>query len=164
MSLLKYKKYSGSAEVSVEDGVVFGKVLHIRDLITYEAEKISELQCAFEAAVDDYLADCAEDGRDADEPFKGAFNVRMKPRQHRELAVAAKAQNTTLNEYVVRVLSCHESVLQPVQLPANSQWAVVELSVGSKTAVAKPPIADLTDGSRQGVGPWGLKSPVVIYQ
>ena len=38
--LLEYKGYYGSTDVSVEDGALFGKILFINDLITYEANDV----------------------------------------------------------------------------------------------------------------------------
>lgn len=124
MTLLRYKRYIGSAEVSVEDGVVFGKLLHIRDLVTYEAETIPELQMAFEAAVDDYIQDCLDSGRQPDEPYKGVFNVRVPAVLHRDLAFAAKQSETTLNEYVVRVLSCHSRIEMSPIINVHQNWTM----------------------------------------
>lgn len=110
MKYMQYKGQFGSAEVSVEDGVVFGKLLFIRDLVTYEAASPSDLLTAFETAVDEYLADCVEEGREADRPFKGQFNVRVAPSLHRSLAIAASQCDKSLNDYVETILSCHEHI------------------------------------------------------
>lgn len=60
MGRLKYKGYSGSVEYS--DGVLHGKVLGVRSLISYEGHTTEELHEEFERAVDDYLAICEENG------------------------------------------------------------------------------------------------------
>ena len=57
---MEYKGYVGSVEFSGEDGVLFGKVLGIRALISYEGESGKELLADFHAAVDDYLSLCEE--------------------------------------------------------------------------------------------------------
>ncbi|WP_138422515.1 type II toxin-antitoxin system HicB family antitoxin [Maritimibacter alexandrii] len=108
--MLKYKGYVGSVEVDVNDDLLFGKLLHIRDLVNYEAETPSGLKIAFESAVDDYLQDCLELGVDPDVPFKGAFNVRVTPELHRDLAICAKSQGKTMNEYVGHVLRRHHDL------------------------------------------------------
>lgn len=61
--LLEYRGYYGDTNVSVEDGVAYGKVLYINDLITYEANSIADIQHSFETAVDDYLRFCAKNNR-----------------------------------------------------------------------------------------------------
>jgi len=104
---LEYKGYVGSAEVSIEDGVNFGKLLYIRDLVSYESETASGLRKAFEEAVDDYLEQCSDLGVEPDQPYKGSFNVRVSSQLHRELVVCARQANVTLNEYTLRVLQNH---------------------------------------------------------
>ena len=59
---------------------------------------------AFEAAVEDYLADCAAEGRAPDQPFKGSFNVRLGPELHRRLAIAARDRGVSLNDLVATTL------------------------------------------------------------
>lgn len=99
---LKYKKYTGSVEYSEEDGVFFGKLLYITDLILYEAESEDQLQKSFEDAVNEYLEDCKRDDRQPNEPCKGSFNVRVDPEVHLELKFMAIRNKTTLNEIVRR--------------------------------------------------------------
>lgn len=104
MTTMAYKDYIGSADVSIEDGVLYGKLLGIRDLVTYEAETPAGLLAAFEEAVDDYLADCAAENREADRPYKGSLNVRIGPELHRELALEARRSGVSLNDLITRYL------------------------------------------------------------
>ena len=110
MKELKYKGYIGSVDLSVDDGVLHGKLLFISDLVTYEAENATGLVEAFHEAVDDYLAYCEDEGKAPDTPYKGSFNVRIKPELHRELAETARSRGRSLNEYIAGVLSCHKHV------------------------------------------------------
>lgn len=105
--MMKYKGYIGSAEISVEDDTLHGKLLHINDLVTYEGTTPAELNAAFHEAVDDYLADCKADGIAPDQPFKGVFNVRVAPALHRKLVLNAQSKSCTLNEYVKVALEAH---------------------------------------------------------
>ena len=99
-AILEYKGYLGSAEVSVEDGLIHGKLLYINDVISYAAESPKDIKTAFEAAVDDYLETCAECGDQPDTPFKGSFNVRLGSDLHRGCAMEAERAGTKLNEWV----------------------------------------------------------------
>ncbi|MFV1877321.1 type II toxin-antitoxin system HicB family antitoxin [Nioella sp.] len=110
MKELKHRGYIGSVDLSIDDGILHGKLLYINDLVTYEAESAPELVAAFHAAVDDYLADCEAEGKAPDTPYKGSFNVRIKPELHRELAETARLRGCSLNEYVASVLTCHKHV------------------------------------------------------
>ena len=42
METMQYKGFLGSIEISKEDKILYGKLLHINGLITYEAENFSE--------------------------------------------------------------------------------------------------------------------------
>ena len=60
-NVLKYRGLQGSAEVSLEDNVLHGKILHITDLVTFEAQTPEGLRQAFETQVDEYLIFCEEE-------------------------------------------------------------------------------------------------------
>lgn len=104
-NVLEYKGYQGSIEVSIEDKVLHGKILHIVDLVTFEAQTPEGLEQAFQEEVDEYLAFCKEEGVEPDKPFKGSFNVRVGPGTHKRLVMAATRANVTLNDTVRRVLT-----------------------------------------------------------
>jgi len=97
---LEYKGYIGTVEMSEADGVLHGKLAFIRDLVTYESETAPGLVKAFHEAVDDYLADCAEEGREPDKPFKGQFQVRVSPALHRAFALAAAKEERSFNKII----------------------------------------------------------------
>lgn len=96
----EYKGYLGSAEVSLEDNILHGKLLYITDVISYAADSPKELEAAFRTAVDEYLETCEECGDEPNVPFKGVFNVRLGPELHRACALAAEHAGTSLNDWV----------------------------------------------------------------
>jgi len=104
MEILKYKGYEGTAELDMTRNVCRGKVLFIKDLVTYESATPAELQEQFHSAVDDYLDTCQQLGRSPAKPFKGLFNVRVSPELHRAAALRAAEESITLNDVVVRAL------------------------------------------------------------
>ena len=101
---LVHNGFTGSFEVSLEDGCLIGRVLFIDDLITYEGETVPELTANFEAAVDRYLAHCQRTGKVANKPYSGSFNVRVGPELHREAAIAASDAAVNLNEFVASAI------------------------------------------------------------
>ena len=101
---LQYQGYTGSIEFSEADGLFFGKVLGIRALISYEGTDAASLISDFHAAVDDYLALCAQQHITPEKPYKGSFNVRISPQLHREAAIRALSQGTTLNSLVEQAI------------------------------------------------------------
>lgn len=102
--VLEYKGYQGDIKTSVEDGVLYGQILHINDLVTYEGDTVPQLKAAFEESVDDYLEMCEEEGVEPDKPYKGSLNVRLGADTHRKLAMAAASQGMTTNETIKKVL------------------------------------------------------------
>jgi predicted HicB family RNase H-like nuclease len=97
---LTHKGFTGSFEVSLEDGCLIGRIQFIDDIITYEGETVAELTANFNAAVDRYLAHCKQTGKPANKPYSGTFNVRVGPELHREAAAAANEASVNLNEFV----------------------------------------------------------------
>lgn len=119
MDILQYKNYEGSAIIDTERMVCKGKILFIKDLVTYEAASPKALQREFEAAVDDYLATCAELGREPQKPFHGVFNVRVTPELHRSAALKAACERVSLNEIVSRAIAAYVSVPTTVNHTVN---------------------------------------------
>ncbi len=103
-NILEYKDYYGTVEYSADDNILYGKVIGINGLISYEGESVSELKADFEDAVDDYLLMCEENGEEPQKTYKGSFNVRISPALHKSLAIYAAAHNRTLNSTVEQAI------------------------------------------------------------
>ena len=73
--MLEYKGYIGTLEA--EDGVFFGRVAGLRDVITFEGSTFAEVEKAFSDSIDDYLAFCAEQGEPADRPHSGSHRATL---------------------------------------------------------------------------------------
>lgn len=100
METINYRGYRGSVEISTEDKCLHGKILFINDVVTYEAETVSDLEAEFKAAVDDYLETCKDLGVEPQKPFSGSFNVRIGPDLHKKTSIFAIQNDTTLNAIV----------------------------------------------------------------
>lgn len=74
-SLLSYRNYNGTVEYSKEDKCLFGKVIGIKSLLSYEGASVKELEKDFINVIDGYLADCKERNTEPGQPYKGTFNV-----------------------------------------------------------------------------------------
>jgi len=123
MKEMKYKGYIGSVEVSETDNCLYGKLLHINDLVTYEAETPRQLVDAFHEATDDYLATCAELDKEPDTPYKGVFNVRTQPSIHREVATMADMLGKKLNTFANDALVLAITVVKETYLQAGEAGA-----------------------------------------
>lgn len=101
---MEYKGYVGSVEFSEQDSILFGKVMGIRALISYEGETVRELLEDFHGAVDDYLLLCEEKGIEPERAYKGSFNIRISPELHKRIAVCAASKQMSLNSFVENAL------------------------------------------------------------
>lgn len=102
--MMSYKSYLGSVHYDDEERTFHGKLEFIRSLISYEGTTVDNLRRAFEEAVDDYLDLCIQQGIEAEQPFKGSFNVRTGSDLHRRAALLAQRSGTTLNQVVAEAL------------------------------------------------------------
>ncbi len=64
----RYKHYQARVELDDDAKILHGEVLNIRDVITFQGKSVEELQQAFEDSVNEYLAYCAEQGLEPEQP------------------------------------------------------------------------------------------------
>ena len=117
MNTLKYKGYIGSVSYSEPDKVFFGEIEGINDLVTYEGESVQELTASFHEAVEDYLIFCEEHNCKPEKSYSGAFNVRVAPSLHRDIANLAAEAGISINAFVKRALA--EAVKHPWVEPGS---------------------------------------------
>ena len=109
-NLLEYKGYYGTVEYSTADNILFGKVMGVNSLISFEGESVQKLKDDFESAVDDYIEMCAERNIEPEKAYKGSFNVRVSPELHKILALYSASHNQTLNATVEEAIRQHVMV------------------------------------------------------
>lgn len=100
MGHLKYKEYIGSVEYSEQDKILYGKVLGIRGLISYEGQTIDELEKDFTVGIEHYLSVCKEENIKPQKSYTGAFNVRIPSDMHGLAVLKAKEMGINLNTFV----------------------------------------------------------------
>jgi predicted HicB family RNase H-like nuclease len=118
-----YKGYTGSIEHSTEDMCLFGKVQMIQDLIMYDGETLTELKASFEAAVDEYLEMCIEEGKNPNKPCSGTFNIRMSEELHRQCINEANVLGLNLNKFINK---CVDNYFYEKELKKNYVLVDVE--------------------------------------
>ena len=103
-NLISHNGYHAIVKYSPEDNVLYGRIEAINDLISFEAESVTELKRAFEEAVDSYLATCRQLGKAPDKSYAGNFNVRLPADLHRQAAILSKQRGVSLNQVVVEAV------------------------------------------------------------
>lgn len=112
-NIIRYKDYFAKIEYSAQDGILYGKIEGINDLVTFESDNIQNIYIEFVAAVDDYLDFCKKNNKAPEKPYKGSFNVRISPALHKQIAQMAILQSKSLNELVENAIESY------VQSPTN---------------------------------------------
>ena len=104
MNTMNHKGYTARIEFDERDNIFVGRVLGLRALISFHGETVSELRAAFEAAIDDFLLDCKEQGIKPEKPASGKLMLRVPPEVHGAALVAAQASGKSLNQWATEVL------------------------------------------------------------
>jgi predicted HicB family RNase H-like nuclease len=99
-SLMESKGYHAKIEYDQEDRIFVGHVLGINDSISFHGYSVNELICEFENAIDNYIDYCKKTGKTPEKEFKGSFNVRIRPEQHKKVALYAADEGITINQFV----------------------------------------------------------------
>ncbi|WP_459554512.1 type II toxin-antitoxin system HicB family antitoxin [Lacunimicrobium album] len=105
MDLLTYKTYSATAEFDADSETFHGRVLGIRDVVTFQGTSVAELKQAFQDSVDDYLDFCKSRGEKPDKPYSGKFVLRIAPALHRNLSEYAEQHGQSLNSVVETLIA-----------------------------------------------------------
>lgn len=104
MNTMTYKGYTARVEYDERDNLFVGRILGIRSILSFHGETVAELRSNLELAVDDYLADCKEQGIHPEKPVSGKLLLRLPPEVHGRAIVAAQAAGKSLNQWVAEVL------------------------------------------------------------
>ncbi len=104
MNRMTYKGYSAKINFDERDGLFWGKVMGIKESITFQGDTVAQLTEDFHKAIDHYLADCANQGRTPDKPFSGKLTLRISPEIHAQIAAAAARSGKSLNRWVSEAL------------------------------------------------------------
>ena len=102
--MMEYKGYTGVVNFDSDDETFYGKVINLRDVITFEADTVEGLKKEFQASVDDYLDFCKTRGENPEKPFSGKFIVRIPPELHKKIYIKSKESDKSINNYVQDIL------------------------------------------------------------
>ena len=103
-SLMECKGYHAKIEFDQEDKIFVGHVLGINDSINFHGKSVRELTKEFDNAISNYLDYCKKSEKEPEKEFKGSFNIRIKPEQHKKIALYAADEGITINQFVSRAI------------------------------------------------------------
>ena len=96
--------YIATVEYDADAESFHGRVLNLRDVITFEGRSVRELKAAFRSSLRDYRRFCADRGEEPERPFTGRLLLRIEPELHRRLTHAAIVQGLSVNGWVAATL------------------------------------------------------------
>jgi len=104
MKCMNHNGYFAKVEFDPEDRIFIGRVIGIKDIVSFHGESVSELETAFHEAIDNYLAACKELGQKPNKPYSGNLMLRIPSEIHAAVATAAEASGTSINQWAAKVL------------------------------------------------------------
>lgn len=106
MNFLKpYKGYIAQINMDVDACIIHGRVIGLKDVISFNGESVQEVTQAFHRAVDGYLAVCEELGEKPEKTFSGKIFFRTKPQVHQMICKAAELEGTSISAWMGKVLA-----------------------------------------------------------
>jgi len=82
VNTLSYRGYTARVEFDERDNIFVGRVLGVRDIISFHGETVAQLRAELESAVNEYLEDCKEQGLEPEKPASGKMLLRVPPEVH----------------------------------------------------------------------------------
>jgi predicted HicB family RNase H-like nuclease len=105
MNAMTHKGYAARVEFDAEDHIFVGRVIGIRDVVSFHGETVSELENSFHEAVDNYLDACASLGQQPNKPYSGKLLIRVSAEIHAAVAASAEAAGKSLNQWAGEILN-----------------------------------------------------------
>jgi predicted HicB family RNase H-like nuclease len=105
MSAMSYRGYLARVEYDAADRIFVGHIAGINDIVGFHGESVTELESAFQEAVDDYVAACAKAGKAPEKPYSGRVMFRVDPGTHARAALAAQIRGLSLNQWAEEAMN-----------------------------------------------------------
>ena len=104
MNNITYKGYTARIEYDAEDKILVGRVIDVADIISFHGSSVKEIEGAFHASIDDYVAACAKLKQPPEKPASGRLMLRIPPRVHASALRRAAQSGQSLNKWAAGVL------------------------------------------------------------
>ena len=103
-SIMRHKGYVAGIRYSEEDGCLVGRILGISDIVSFHGDSVKEIRREFSAALDSYLSDCREIGKEPERSYSGRLALRLTPETHKIIALEAEKRGQSINDAIVDAL------------------------------------------------------------
>ena len=103
MTTMTHEGYLAILEVDAA-GVIHGRVVNARAVLTFEGETLAELRAAFADTIADYFDWCRERGVEPEKPYSGTLSLRLAPELHRRVAEQAAEAGESIDQFIAERL------------------------------------------------------------
>ena len=100
MSTMTHDGFVATLEIDEEAGIIHGRVVNARAMLTFEGMTVNELRAAFADTVADYRDWCRERGVEPEKPYSGTLSLRLDPELHRRVAEKAATAGESINKFI----------------------------------------------------------------
>lgn len=100
-----YKGYVAQMDVDVAARILYGRVLDLKDVITFQGTTVEEAIQSFHDSVDAYLDFCREIGEKPEKAFSGHIPFRTNPEHHRKILIASRLADKSINAWMDEALT-----------------------------------------------------------
>jgi predicted HicB family RNase H-like nuclease len=104
MTTLTHDGYLAELEIDEGAGMIHGRVINARAVLTFEGETLADLKAAFADTVADYREWCKERGTEPEKPYSGTLSLRIAPELHRRVAEQAAKAGESINQFIAERL------------------------------------------------------------
>src|SRR2546423_6455209 len=101
---LEHKGFRSRIEYSADDNLFVGRLIGIKDIVTFHGETVEELRSEMKETVDFHIEVCEKMGRKAKKQYSGKVMLRLPDQLHAKIAEAAAAAGKSINEWGKDVL------------------------------------------------------------
>jgi predicted HicB family RNase H-like nuclease len=100
MTTMTFDGYVAEIEIDEDAGVMHGRTINTRAILTFEGETLAELKQAFADTIADYRDWCKERGAEPEKPYSGTLSLRLSPELHRRIAEEAAKAGESINQFI----------------------------------------------------------------
>lgn len=104
-NILEINGYRAVIQYDPDIDLFRGEFLELNGSADFYAADIAGLKKEGALSLKVFLDMCAEDGVEPVKAYSGKFNVRVPPKLHAEIALAAAATGKSLNQWVLEALN-----------------------------------------------------------
>lgn len=104
LNIMKLDGYRAKIAYDAELDLFRGEILGINGSADFYGKNPASLRTEFGNSLHVFLEVCKEQGLQPVKEYSGKFNLRIPPGLHRAIAVRAKAEEKSINQWVSEVL------------------------------------------------------------